>query len=399
MKISRATIKDILSNSAVFCLLINVVSVVYFIAHNVEEPMLWALVVPFLLMYVIRKRAKTRLMFVVLHILLIAVAGLIIGNRESQWFVWIFLGATGLFSLYLKPRDEISLGRIFNTVLFITTFCLFFLLNFLSSNPVRMQMQLVVTLLAALALYILFTHMDNMDYHLNVLTKVNGYRGPSAKVVAANNKLIGFFIGGVAGVSVLVLFGGGLWRLAMAAQQWFGRRLGEVMTAFWDAQPLATDSGLDIFEEDIYVEPATDFFQMVADALAEHDQEAVFNTFHGIVDIIAFIVVALIVFLVVRQFIKHFYQKRKTAASDQSTDTVIALEGGALSDLLDLLPRFSYRHLHPLRRAYVKKVNKHIKYGVGIQNADTTDIVADKIRAAENIDELTTKYEKVRYGP
>jgi hypothetical protein len=51
-----------------------------------------------------------------------------------------------------------------------------------------------------------------------------------------------------------------------------------------------------------------------------------------------------------------------------------------------------------IRRMYYKKVYRHIKRGAAIQQTDTTGEIADKLRPAEDIDDLTRLYEKARYS-
>ena len=403
MTINRALIKDILSNLAVFSLPFSIVSVVYFIAHGVTEPFLLALVAPFLLMYAIRKRITKKFAFVALHVLVIFIAGLIIGDRDSRWFVWIFLVLTGLFSFYLKTREEINPERAFSAVLFIVHIALFLLLGFAQehANPAPMQIQLVVTLLIAKAMCIIFIHMDNIDYRINVLSKINGFNDPNSKVISANNKLIITFVGIIAVVSIIVLFGTGLWRSILVFMAWFGRLWTRFSTTFWstgtdwenvrhELTPTVEPHELDGY----FLEAVGEFLEDVE----QHDQEALFYAFHRGMDILAFILIPLLIGFLIWKFYKRFRDKRNKNSSDASGDTVIALESNVMNDLLELLPRFKNKYGHPVRRAYAKKVNKHIKTGTDILTADTTDIIANKIRTAEDIDELTAKYERVRYG-
>ena len=53
---------------------------------------------------------------------------------------------------------------------------------------------------------------------------------------------------------------------------------------------------------------------------------------------------------------------------------------------------------HPVRRAYRKKVNNHIKKGASVYKHHHHENIADIVRENEDIDELTKKYEVVRYG-
>jgi len=71
---------------------------------------------------------------------------------------------------------------------------------------------------------------------------------------------------------------------------------------------------------------------------------------------------------------------------------------GMFDGFASFLPKLRTLPRDPTRRAYYKKVHRHIKKGVPILESDTPDMIADKIRPAEDIDALTAEYEQVRYG-
>jgi hypothetical protein len=51
-----------------------------------------------------------------------------------------------------------------------------------------------------------------------------------------------------------------------------------------------------------------------------------------------------------------------------------------------------------IRRAYYKKVRRHIRQGAAVAQQDTAREIASKIRPRENIDDLTSLYERARYS-
>jgi len=401
MHLNRNTIKDLLSNLAVFSLPLSMVSVLYFIAYGAAEPLLWVLVAPFLLMYVVRKKVQRLVPFIVLHILIIVIAGFLIGDRYSNWFVWVFLAATGAMSGWLKTREEINLGRIFAAVSTIIMVGLFLLLTFAQADPAQMQMQMVVVFIAAQILNVVFCHMDNVDYRLDVLSKINGYADPSNRVLAANNKLIAIFTIGTFSIAMLLLFGAGLWRWITiliaelsAAFSRFGGIFINTMEGHYHSPP-------DVPNWDIPEDANLNyFFEQVEEVLGhlEHDQLALHDQVNLISNIIGIVLIAIIVFALTRWFYKKFYKKRKQKQEETPVDTVIALEKNIVGDIINLLPRFKPKYRHPVRRAYAKKVNRYIKNGVPISRLDTTDIIGNKIGVVEDISELTAKYENVRYG-
>lgn len=406
MTISRTIIKELLSNFAVFVLPFSIVSVIYFMFYGMMEPVLWVLIVPYFLLYAIRKRVNNIVSFLVLHVLVIALAWFVIGDRYSHGFVLVFLVICGLFSLYLKTREEISPERAYSGVLFTLHIGLFILVtSFSQHDPHVVQAQLVVTALAAKVASVIFMHMDNVDYRLRILSKINGYIDPSGKVLAINNLLIGAFAGIMFIVGVGLLFGARVFQAMMALWAaflvWWG----------WDDRRYfarrEVEAGLQRYEDHMAYLRSTPEAQLYADMtqqmlddmdLVEHEQEALYEFFVRWFNIFATIILVLFTIYLCRKFYKHFRSKQDAANGEDPAETVIALERNVVGDLLDMLPRFRNKHRHPLRRAYAKVVNKHIKAGVGIDVADTTDVIAEKILATEDISELTAQYEDVRYG-
>jgi hypothetical protein len=51
-----------------------------------------------------------------------------------------------------------------------------------------------------------------------------------------------------------------------------------------------------------------------------------------------------------------------------------------------------------VRRAYFRKVRRHIRRGAGVLRSDTTGEIAEKILPQEDIGELTERYDRARYG-
>jgi len=401
MHLNRNTVKELLSNLAVFTLPISAVSVLYFIAYGAAEPLLWVLVVPFLLMYAVRKKVQRLVPFIVLHILIIVIAGFLIGDRYSNWFVWLYLGVIGAISGWLKTREEINLGRIFAAISTIVMVGMFLLLTFAQAGPAQMQMQMVVIFIAAQILNVTYCHMDNVDYRLNILSKINGYADPSNKVLAANNKLIAVFTIATFVVAMLLLFGAGLWRWITVLVGMLGVFVSDVgqttvsnMARF---QARNTEGHMQEIPEganlNYFVEQVTEEFRHI-----EHDDQALFEQLNQFSAIVGVIIVIIVVVSLTTWFYKKFNKKRKQKQEEALVDTVIALEKNIVGDIINMLPRFKPKYRHPIRRAYAKKVNRYIKNGVNIAKTDTTDIIENKIGAVEDISELTAKYENVRYG-
>ena len=110
-----------------------------------------------------------------------------------------------------------------------------------------------------------------------------------------------------------------------------------------------------------------------------------------------------VLWLVTAKTIKAIKEKmKKSRGGDESGGTGDETDKMKFSigDLASFLPRFRFnaKHKHPIRRAYIKKVNGHIKQGVVITSSHTPEKIAMRIKEREDISELTEIYEAVRYG-
>ena len=304
MKIKRAIVKEIISNLAVFSLPFSIINVVFFIAYGRTNPVLWVLVVPFLFMFAFRKRVKDIYAFVTAHILLATVFGLIFWNYDARWFIVTFFVATGLFSCYLKTREEISLEKAFSATLIILFTGLFFLLTFAQATLESMQVQLIFMFLTAKCLSILFTHMDNVDYRMNVLAKVNGFKDPTGKIISINNALIMVFAGGVFIVGLLVAFGTNLLRyINLLGDVIVGlfRRFSEVLVRTMNYADIAGERFMQETAPEYLHIYTQIYMQLQAEHLedVQHDQYALFESLQRTFNILSvFIFAAILVFLV-----------------------------------------------------------------------------------------------------
>jgi hypothetical protein len=97
-----------------------------------------------------------------------------------------------------------------------------------------------------------------------------------------------------------------------------------------------------------------------------------------------------------------FYRAMLKRLTHKKTNTHPYFEAEKLAPsfkgIKSLFNRKGSKHSHPIRRAYRKKVNKHIKQGTPIKRHHNPKNIAELIRQNENIDELTTQYRAARYG-
>ena len=394
---SRRIVKDLISNAGVFAIFVSVVSTLYFLVYGNTEPLLLGLVVPFFCMYALRRRVKNIYYFSVCHLVLGVGTWWILATGTARWFVLTFLLVSIMLSMYLKTREEIILGVPFAIGAAATTLLMFILLIFSIPEVPRdgIELQLNITAVVHILLLILYVHMDNIDYRLNILTR----RGNSAigNVLAGNNKIIMAVSAWVVGLTVVVLFATGLLGairegIGRLQQMWsnlighFARGMEQVHGDFEiDARNMVAEE-LQILEQD---------WVNIFEEYVVNDPERLYSD----IGFNIFIMVVLTAFAVglLVYFIKKFAARKDKNDNNLSTDEITVLTPTAISDLLNMLPRFKPK-LSKIRRAYRKKVNYHIKHGAPITKTDTTNIIEQKIQKIQEIADLTHQYEKARYG-
>jgi hypothetical protein len=405
MAFNRETLKEILSNIAVFSLPLSLISVLYFITYGVAKNLLFALIVPFLLMYVIRKTAAKIYVFIVLHILVVAAAGFIIGDGYSRWFVWFFLALCVLYSCFARGGREAELGRDFIIALVILAFVLPFILRFANTDPNAMHVQLTLTFFVVICVVVAYVHMDNLDYRLLVAKKLYDGDNNAGKILSANNKVFTVFVGVLLLIGIVFTLRERLWQAVVAAGNavvratiWLGQSILYFLAAFRQAQerhqgPVLSE--LENIDEDEYI-----LEELLSEIEEITEIDPIFETVERVYAVFGVLFAILLVAVGCYFFYKLFYKRRKNKnVNSLSEDEIIALERTVMNDLAELLPWYRRKSpMHPLRKLYAKKVNGFIRAGVNVDAGDTTDIIADKVRNAENIDDLTAAYEQIRYG-
>ena len=399
---SRVTIKNILANLVTFVVLYNVLSLVVFFAYDDITPILWWLIVPFFLMQIIRAKASNAYVFTVLHVVLATIVWFVF----NDWFAMGFMLVAIVYSFNAKSSGEWELTRITGIITLIAHVGMFALAQWWTNVDMGLfQQQLAGTCIVVLGFIIIYTHMDNIDLSLRVLQRSDDDRHSAGSVLRINNILIAVFSGMVVLVGVVVsalplgrmLVAG--WRAVSGlASSFFSRFAREGPTFDFPEQTPIERVGILDADQFIFMSPESVMFADEADlnnpyfALTEDAAVTIFDYYL----LRIFLVVGMVI--IVRNFIRYFVNlSRKRNASKSRNDEKTSLTRDILGDIRDLLPRFGRYSKNAIRRAYIKKVNWHIKRGVNVKHSDTTDIIADKIRNIEDIDELTAMYEQVRY--
>ncbi|MCL2204471.1 MAG: hypothetical protein FWB88_11105 [Defluviitaleaceae bacterium] len=400
----RTTVKHLLANAVFFLVFVNLLWAVSFAWFADYDYFFWFLALPFGLMYIARLKAANPIIFTFVHALLLLGAVFFIGDVDSWMLVLGFMAVALLYSYYTRIHGEPSVGRSFAVYMLILHVVVFIILDYMTADAERMQSVLLFNFIAMAGFIVVITHMDNVDYRLQYLRLSSKYDHNADRVLSFNNKMItlfAVFFMGVGFAGAVLPMGAALVRLL----RW----------VFWPVLSVMrlVPGGIETFFEarDGDTAPVPPPLEGPQEELTEYEPEVppyepeyldegaltVFFIVVGVLSIAAALAFLLYLF---RLFYRRFSARRaalkKASAQD---DAVIAMPTNILSDLKALFPRIKIRHRHAIRRAYTKKVNTHIKAGTKIIAADTTVVIADKIRPRENIDELTAQYEAVRYGP
>lgn len=340
-----------------------------------------ALFVPYILLYIIRRFAKKGYVFIVLTLSVLVGSWFVLSGMWITVAVLAVLVAYLLYSVHAFYYFELEPG-------FSRCFFYFVVFVFMYSavsggeNPGVYQMRIIVSFLLIVSFAIIYHHMDNLDVKLYM-----GKDGRATRrVLRVNNAMSLMFIGivSIAGISALFF----------PINQIFGLFIRFFRWLFSWIPRREPDLGVHVVYEEVGFGAGFDFEE--APRLMD------FFEFRGpgiITAILEVIGIVLVIAAVLHALYVLARKVKRTPKAVKLTDTQeeVALTGSIFDDLRELMPKFRMFR-HPVRRAYEKKVNFHIKKGVVIENHDTTDKIADKIRKTEDIDELTAKYVVVRYG-
>jgi len=365
---------------------------------------LWVLSVPFFGFMLTRFFTKQFNVFVLFHIAIVVLTVLVMGMGTYAVPTRVFLVFSLPLSFLLRSINEWLPGRATFGLLFICYLIMLIILRLLFTEHrdfLELELQLVYMFLFSCAILLIYIQMDEFDYRLEILRRIDEYKHSANNVISMNNLLIGafsFFVVAFATITMLLrparLITNGLNAFFSFFARLFARGAQEFMENI-------QDTGFEGFQEH-QLPDSEDVYQMVYhDLEPEPLSEETIDTLIRINTIILIFVFIIIVILLIRVIYKVYLRIRSQKDSNTPTDEdiiVTKLSHSFFADILNMLPTFKGANIHPLRKKYAKKVNSHIRAGVVILNTDTVEIIAEKIRETENIDSLTTQYEQVRYG-
>ncbi|MCL2839416.1 MAG: hypothetical protein FWE05_01470 [Defluviitaleaceae bacterium] len=407
MNIDRILVKNILANLVIFLVLFNIISFVYFIVFAGIDFSWWLLIIPFFLMQVIRARMMKIPVFVLLHMILIAVPVAILGSQITLWFILLFMILAVAYSCFAKKFGERDLQLKTALKIFAMQLLMFLIAGMGAGQYVIFRHQLTMTTLVMIAVIVLYIQLHNVD--INVMSTQIGddRKHDTIKVLNINNRLIAVFVSVLVTLAMFVIFFPVMGMVVVV-----GHSIVRFVTMVIEFvfPPI-------LYAFNVIISPIMNFLAWVIDQ--GHDLEYVappeflpgyseeeyivgqpgiaFQTIAAIIIGFFFVMMILTIIIILRGSdspLRNILGASKEGVKGEHT----SLAHNILGDLRDLLPRFGGGSSNVVRREYAKKVTKHIVKGVNIHRSDTTDIIADKIRHRENIDGLTLKYEEVRYG-
>jgi len=335
--------------------------------------------------------------FIVIHIALLIPSFLVFDNMSLFSLVMAFSASSVLYSVIRKGKGEWSMqGMSAVWVIGVLVVLSLMYANFLPHVEEKIDVFLNISSLAVLAVVILFMHIDNMRFSLGLMGE--GQKGAVA-ASPVSNILISIFLAIIVIFGALsVLFPSTSVILALAR---FVREILLLPLRLLAAllQWLA-DGDVEI-SEIIPMIGAQEGDMPLEDGIPMDDaQHSWFMTLVNFLSIfigvaIVVVIAAVLLYKLYKAFDKKddIYKMQKYTQND-NVDRLKFMFG----DFKELLPRFKLGTKHPVRRAYIKKINSHIKQGLRVRPHYTPEIIADQIRPKENIDELTQRYEEVRYG-
>jgi len=405
---NRKLIMDCLANTMAFVLMFNIFAFLY-AWGNAAVPWLFLLAaLPFAGLFVLRKNIKDLGIFIAAHIVILTVPMFAFWGAGLYSFVVImmFMIAMVAYSVgsMLKGEWKIKTAAAIGSV---AVFVIIFMIIDAVQETTQTQIYgisalLNITTLICLVAAILYIQMDNLDFNLkSFLSKYKKTGAAQKGIFAINNRLAGAFVGIIALVGAIAVL------LGTDAMGLIIRGLRSIVTGI--AQAIGMLMGLFMPEE--RADELQAVLPMVEGVTAEIPvpegwEDEFFNLSEAIWQIISpiilfLMVVALLVVIVsiIIKLKRHMAKKAKKpiANTEETGDDINKLKFN-IGDLAAFLPKIKINTKNPVRRAYIKKVNSHIKKGCAIGLQHTPEKIADKIRPTENIDELTAAYELARYG-
>jgi len=387
----------LLSNLVAFLVIFNISSFVVALGNSRLNLIYLLLAIPFAFMFFLRKNIKKMRYFLLIHF------AMLIPPLATWHDMWIFIPLISfvivmiLYSIRRKSEGEWEMNGYTAAwvIAVLVVLSLLYAINLPDISEVGVLLN--ISSLISLAAIVLYMYLNNMQYNLDLIG--TSHQGNSVQAASVSNVLVAAFL------IILTIFA------ALSVLFPSEAVVLVILRLFLDVIPLVFQF-IGFILRGVTAEPgAFGDITITGLTLAEAlrigpDQIPEPSLFLTIIHAISrFLIVFVLVAAAITFTITFFYKlykafrmkERPERQSLMPDDTVNKLKF-VLGDVKDLLPRFKINSKHPVRRAYIKKINSHIKQGFEVRQHYTPEVIADKIRPKEDIDELTRKYEEVRYG-
>jgi len=394
----RRLLMDALSNAVAFLLIFNIFALPYAMLNGRAPWPYLFLAVPFFFLFFLRGKVIKMRYFIAIHAAMMAVPFVTLGNPRIFAPLICFAIASAIYSLHTRGKGEWSMPGTAAAWVIAVFAALSMLFVAYVPEIGGFGAMLNISSLISLAAIVLYVHLDNMRVSLNML---KGHRKTNAETSTTSNILIAVFL-------VMILVFGALSILfpSEAAVLVVGRLLLDIALLPINflvslAQFFFGEAGSDYMGMPPILEGGGGGAHWAAEDLPDESLlHAIFNII--IVTLTTLILLALATVVIVTLFRRLYkaFNKKDSDSEKQSLmpDDIKSKFKFILGDMKELLPRFKLGVRHPIRRAYIKKINSHIKQGFRALPHYTPDVIAEKIHPTEDINELTKKYEEVRYG-
>ena len=381
--------KVILANFMVFLVLFNVSWVASLVTHDVNRAVFLLFAVPFTLFVLTRLFLRKSYVIVSLYILITAVTFLSFLPLDAFLIVLTFMAGALFYNFYAWKNGEFEPRLLIIVFYTLIHFALMFGFLRFVPYPEIYQTRLVFSYILIIALFVLQMQVNNLDFRIILQQNRGGGVTVLRQLVKVNNLIGLLFIFAIIVISLLSVFAPihlipRFFNWILSFRPGFGYH--PSLTHPDDVMEF------EITDLDVAMGHAAGF-RLIDDFRARMFQDIPVVIIAVYVIAVCMLILAAVFFI--RLIIRFIRKKSKL---DKDTGTIEESIGGSLlEDLKALLPVFGGR-IHPVRKAYAKKVNKHISLGIPIKNKDATNVIAAKIRAKEDIDGLTAEYELIRYG-
>ena len=386
---------DILSNTVAFILVFNFFVLVYTMLNDVVPWPYLLLAIPFFFLFFLRRKIKKMMYFLIFHVVLLAAPLLALDDIRIFMPILGFAIVSVVYSLNTKGKGEWSMPGVTAAWVVGILAGLSLLFNAYVPHLAGIGALLNISSLVALAAIVLYVHLDNLRFSLATL---KGLKSKSVQVTSTSKFLITVFL------IMIVLFGAlSILFPSQSAVLMIAQLVGQILLL--PIRLMVLLAGLFFGETEGEGAGGIPPILMMDGEMEEQPPLddpafAILSTIMGAIAMIIIIIVAVAILGVLFRGLYRAFNKKNNDSGKQSLmpDDIKSKLKFVFGAMRELLPRFRISVKHPVRRAYIKKVNSHIKQGFRALPHYTPEVIADKIRPTEDIDELTQKYEEARYG-